>query len=224
VLAELDPAGTGDRETDVIPLLLSRLRVRAAPKSSVMPSSPSTGATCGQGPRPARQLRPRRPPGAGFSSSSSRSAPMTTGGGRPADGIVRTHAARKLLALDGVSPDQQAHDQGSHSAIRRDGPAAGERPEADPDQGPAHAKLSEAGPRILMQRSAFPFVISNGARGPWLSTGIHSLRVPIIRSRLADAGRCWRRADRKIGDFSWARGSAGGAGCCARRWRGQRLG
>ena len=117
-----------------------------------MPSSPPTGATCGQGPRPARQLRPRRPPGAGFSSSSGRSAPMTTGGGRPADGIVCTHAARKLLALGGVSRDQQAHDRGSHSSIpkgrTRGRRAAGGRPRPGPIT--AHADERKLQVRIFM--------------------------------------------------------------------------
>jgi hypothetical protein len=34
VLADLDPVSTGDRETDVIPLPLSRLPVRAARKAA----------------------------------------------------------------------------------------------------------------------------------------------------------------------------------------------
>jgi hypothetical protein len=41
-----------------------------------------------------------------------------------------------------------------------------------------HADVSEFRLRILMQRSASSFVISNAVRNTWLSTGTHPLGGP----------------------------------------------
>jgi len=43
--------------------------------------------------------------------------------------------------------------------------------------------------RILMRRSASPFVISNAVRDKWLSAAIHALRRPDRRFRAADGLR-----------------------------------
>jgi hypothetical protein len=48
------------------------------------------------------------------------------------------------------------------------------------------AEVSESPVRILMQKSASPFVISNAVGDTWLSTGIHPLRGPAEYERLAN--------------------------------------
>jgi hypothetical protein len=84
----LGPGKHRHREADVTPAP-RKASTPGRPKSSVMPSSPPAGATSGQGPRPARQLRLRRSPGTGFSSTV-----PGAGRGRPAGSGPRQHGPR----------------------------------------------------------------------------------------------------------------------------------
>ena len=105
----LGPGKHRHREADAI-LAPRKASSPGRPTSSVMPSSPPAGATSGQGPRPARQLRLRRSPGTGFSSNSGRSAPMTTAAGTRLTASSALMPPTNSLALGGVSRDHQAHD------------------------------------------------------------------------------------------------------------------
>jgi hypothetical protein len=79
----------------------------------------------------------------------------------------------------------------------------------------AHADVSEFRHRILMQRPASPFVISNAVRGTWLSAGTHPRVGQVAESERLGAmaaARCAVRRSSGSGRPCARTGSAGGLG------------
>src|SRR5260370_40428868 len=72
-----------------------------------------------------------------------------------------------------------------------------------------HADVSEFRHRILMQRPASPFVISNAVRGTWLGAGPPPSGGPDRRFRAAQSSAGWRDAAVQISQL-WARSARDG--------------
>ena len=107
------------------------------PMSIVMPSSRRNGRHIRSGSSSFTTVKPRWSAGTGFSSSSGRSALMTTSAGTVLTASTALMHPANSLTLGGMSRDQQARDRRSHSSIplgrrTRARRAAGGRPRPRP--------------------------------------------------------------------------------------------